>query len=145
MMVTFLKSPLNVSVQRLQKMNDKALEDLYNKEQKTLQGKGEEEEIDEAQIDQIRKDVEQAQQVQERLKAVPAQRGIKRRKMMASKPVKRLKRTEDAEQGKEQVEEQKEGEEELHSEAQPHGKSSAATDVGSLQALIIQLRILRKW
>jgi hypothetical protein len=122
-------------------MNDKALEELYNKEQQTLQGKGEEEEIDEAQIDQIRKDAEQAQQVQEQMKAVPAQSGIKRRKAMASKPAKRLKRTEDAEHGKEQVEEQKEGEEDvggsLHSEAQPHGKSSAATDVGSLQALII--------
>ena len=46
-------------------MNEKALEELYNKEKKTLQGdseKGVEEEIDEAQIDQIRKDAEVAQQ-----------------------------------------------------------------------------------
>ena len=58
-------------------MNGKALEYLYNKEQKTLQGdseKGEEEEIDEAQIDQIRKDVELAQQVREGLETVPAKK-----------------------------------------------------------------------
>ena len=137
MMVTFLKSALNVNVQRLQKMNDKALEDLYNKEKKTLQGEGEEEEIDEAQIDHIRKDAELAQQVQEGLETVPAQKGIKRIKKKASKPAKRLKRTKDVEQEKEQVEEhheetQKEGEGEQHIEAQPYGESSAATDVEGL-------------
>ena len=82
------------------------VKDLYNKEQKTLQGdseKGEEEEIDEAQIDQIRKDVELAQQVQEGLETVPAKKGIKRMKMKASKPgplSKKLKRTEEVEKEK---------------------------------------------
>ena len=154
MIVTFLKSTLNVSVQRLQKMNEKALEELYNKEKKTLQGdskKGVEEEIDEAQIDQIRKDTEVAQPRREGMENVqqvtaPAKKGIKRMKMKASKPgphSKKLKRTEEAEIEKVQEEEKiekeaaKKGEEEHNQEAQPHGESSTATDVESLQGLII--------
>ena len=56
---------------------------------------------------------------------------------------KKLKRTEEVEKEKVHEEEdqhketQKKGEEEQHKEAQSHGESSTATDVESLQALII--------
>lgn len=127
-MTNFLKNALGWPAQRFQRMSDARLTELYKKEKQLLEEEAEEETQQETQKETAQEETHQAQEgvVTKNKETVPAQRGIKRRKMIASKPAKRLKRIKDAEQGKE-----------TQKEEGDKGKEAESSSVPSFEGILI--------